>query len=315
MHIAAADAETLFTWCCRPAAAPSGSVRFHHSAFRPACLESSSCSAEELLEALLSATSVSVWLKQASHWHEFLFPQCPGVPSRAILVARSWGYAYVTLKQAWHWNTGITNGLRHGTQFGVPVMGRTRDRVRGDACMGMFVRWNSACRIVAWILKCSKVFLRCHDLLRRNCRSTFVPLREQFVNYEQTRLNHWVTKRAHACCDVNILKLCTARSTASPRAPRTLARFPPLLAHRIACHGVNRLLYLCEACLILTRNSTAVSRGIGRQQTRLNAAPMAKKIYGHSYKTAFNFTIIEISRPWHHLTFKAYHCTSCTVCD
>jgi len=37
------------------------------------------------------------------------------VPSRAILVARSQGDAYKLC------DTCTTNGLRHGTQFGVPI--------------------------------------------------------------------------------------------------------------------------------------------------------------------------------------------------
>jgi len=65
-------------------------------------------------------------------------------------------------------------------------------------CAGKRVRWNG-CHVVA------RIFPRCHELSRRNCRATFVSFREQFVNYEQTRCN-WVTRRANACRDVNILK-------------------------------------------------------------------------------------------------------------
>jgi len=45
------------------------------------------------------------------------FQQCPeiGVPSRSILLARNEGDAYATPEAC------TTNGLRHGTQFGVPV--------------------------------------------------------------------------------------------------------------------------------------------------------------------------------------------------
>jgi len=116
------------------------------------------------------------------------------------LVARSQGYAYATLSKP---DTGVTNG---------PAMERSLACQWGKnswqcawRCVGMRVRWNTACHLVARILKCSKSFPRFHDLSRRNWRATFVSLREQFVNYEQTRRNYWVTRRANACSDVNNL--------------------------------------------------------------------------------------------------------------
>jgi len=82
----------------------------------------------------------------------------------------------------------MTNGLRQGTQFFVSV----REELV-TVCVGMC----GDSRKVKWCVPCGgdnfemfKFFTRCHDLSRRNCRATFIPLREQFVNYEQTRRNY-----------------------------------------------------------------------------------------------------------------------------
>jgi len=149
------------------------------------------------------------------------------------------------LKQASHW---------HDKQF-TPwraIKGRTRDSVRGDAwgCgSGEIVRavsrrgfWNA--------LKNS----RCHD-----CRATILQLRKQFVNCEQTRHNYWVTGRANAYRDVNILEFSPQPGTHYPHPhapPRTLLRFRPSLVRQTACHGdVNRSSCQREACFTKERVS------------------------------------------------------------
>ena len=68
-------------------------------------------------------------------------------------------------------HAGTTNGLRHGTQFGVPMR---KELV--TVCVGM--RWDawrrsSACHVVAKILKCSKIHFQgvttCHDEIVVKC--------------------------------------------------------------------------------------------------------------------------------------------------
>ena len=63
-------------------------------------------------------------------------------------------------------------------------------------CAG--VRWN-ACQVVARIL-------RCLNFSQGVTTKLSFHFREKFVNYKQTRRNYWVTRRANACRDVNILK-------------------------------------------------------------------------------------------------------------
>ena len=64
------------------------------------------------------------------------------------------------------------------------------------------------------------------------CRDeTVVPLREQFVNYEQTRRNYRVTRRGNAWRDVNILKFAPRPGTHHPHPDaltRTLSLALPL---------------------------------------------------------------------------------------
>ena len=71
-------------------------------------------------------------------------------------------------------DTGTTNGLRHGTQFGVPVELVTLCvKIRGHA-------WrcgsDETVRAMLWREFCNvqKKFPKCHDLSCRDCRVTFV---------------------------------------------------------------------------------------------------------------------------------------------
>jgi len=60
---------------------------------------------------------------------------------------------------------GLTRGLRHGTQFGVPMM-----EAVVTVCVAMRVRWSGACHVVAKTYEMFKnLFPRCHDLSRLNC--------------------------------------------------------------------------------------------------------------------------------------------------
>jgi len=145
-----------------------------------------------------------------------LFPQCPeiGVPSRAILVARSQSDAYATLKQAWHWY----------------------DK--------RFTPWHAIWREnswqCAWGCGCGENFEMFEKFFQgvTTCHDDIVaPFSCHFVNYEQTR-------RTSACRNVNILKFSPRLGPHYPHLhapPRLLARFLPPLVHQIACHGVNRL--------------------------------------------------------------------------
>ena len=107
---------------------------------------------------------------------------------------------------------------------------------------GMPVRWNSARHIVAIILQCSKTFPHCHNLSRRHCCATSW----KFVNYEQTRHNYWVTRRAKLPMRVVTwhFEMFTTAWHASLRTRTYTVK--SLLPGQIACHGVNRLSCKCH---------------------------------------------------------------------
>ena len=144
------------------------------------------------------------------------------MPSRAILVARSQSDAYATLKQAWHWY----------------------DK--------RFTPWHAIWREnswqCAWGCGCGENFEMFEKFFQgvTTCHDDIVaPFSCHFVNYEQTR-------RTSACRNVNILKFSPRLGPHYPHLhapPRLLARFLPPLVHQIACHGVKRLSWQCDACL------------------------------------------------------------------
>jgi len=68
-------------------------------------------------------------------------------------------------------DTGTTNSLHHGMQFGVSMKEELP-----TVCVRMRVRWNSACRVVERIVKCSKKISNVSRLVPTNCRATIVPL-------------------------------------------------------------------------------------------------------------------------------------------
>ena len=122
---------------------------------------------------------------------------------------------HVTLKRAWHWyNKPFTQwyAIWRASE------GRIRDSAReGEirADLLLRIRWNSACHAGRGdnVQKMFQSFTTCHDELL-SCH-----FREQFVNYEQTRRNYWVTRRANACRDVNILKFSLRPGTHYPHPP------------------------------------------------------------------------------------------------
>jgi len=68
----------------------------------------------------------------------------------------------IVARRCWP-HTGTTNGLRHGTQFGVPIR-----EYLVTVCVGyvaMRVRWRSACHVVAKVLKCLNNFSKLSRLV------------------------------------------------------------------------------------------------------------------------------------------------------
>jgi len=149
-----------------------------------------------------------------------LFLQCPvmDVPSRAILVARSQGDTYGLS------DTCTTNGLRHGTQFGVPINS-----------------WQCTCGCVRMRARPWWTFQNVHITARSGtpCHSIVAP--SLLIIYElftKWHLNGIVINREEN------LEFFLIVSTFSPRYVMHYFTWPAFHASasaRITCHGVNRL--------------------------------------------------------------------------
>jgi len=177
-------------------------------------------------------------------WRFFARPcgqrcDCDGVVIFTVSFAACSLESASVLKQTWHCRQTV---YARGTQSGVTCSeGRTRNCVceiawgcgSGKTVRAMSWRefWNVQKKIFQGVTTCHDkivVPLSCH-------------FREQFVNFEQTRRNYWVTTHADACRDVNMLKF----------SPRPCTHYTCLLTHPDAhCHEVIPLwhakLLLCK---------------------------------------------------------------------
>ena len=87
-------------------------------------------------------------------------------------------------------DTGTTNGLRHGTQFGEKEL----VTVCAWRCVAMLVRWSSACHVVAKISKCWTMYFTTRHYESVKCIMRDIvwhdAFREQFVTYAWQTARH-----------------------------------------------------------------------------------------------------------------------------